>query len=108
MRHRRPRRPHRLQRSPSPRPEILPSPPHRRRARFPPHTRHRVNCYTISNMTRRTLLLTPLALAAASPARLPIKKAVEFNMLPTAIPVLDRFQLARDSGFEEIECPTTP
>jgi hexulose-6-phosphate isomerase len=39
---------------------------------------------------------------------LPIKKAVEFDMLPTSIPVLDRFQLARDSGFEAIECPTTP
>ena len=29
-------------------------------------------------------------------------------MLPTTLPVLDRFQLARDCGFEEIECPTTP
>jgi L-ribulose-5-phosphate 3-epimerase len=59
-------------------------------------------------MTRRTLLLTPLAVAAASPARLPIKKAVEFSMLPNSLPILDRFQIARDAGFEEIECPTTP
>jgi hexulose-6-phosphate isomerase len=29
-------------------------------------------------------------------------------MLPNTLPVLDRFQLARDCGFEEIECPTTP
>lgn len=29
-------------------------------------------------------------------------------MLPTTIGVLERFQLARDAGFEEIECPTTP
>ncbi len=29
-------------------------------------------------------------------------------MLPGALSVPDRFQLARDAGFEEIECPTTP
>src|SRR3954454_57436 len=29
-------------------------------------------------------------------------------MLPNRIPVLDRFQIARDAGFEAIECPTTP
>lgn len=29
-------------------------------------------------------------------------------MLPGRIPVLDRFQMARDAGFEAIECPTTP
>ena len=29
-------------------------------------------------------------------------------MLPRSLAVLDRFQLARDVGFEEIECPTTP
>jgi len=59
-------------------------------------------------MTRRTLLLTPLAVAAASPARLPIRKAVEFSMLPNSLPILDRFQIAHDAGFEAIECPTTP
>jgi hexulose-6-phosphate isomerase len=48
------------------------------------------------------------AAAAASPARLPIRRAVEFSMLPAKIPVLDRFQMARDAGFEAIECPTTP
>ena len=52
-------------------------------------------------------LAAPL-LAAASPARLPIKKAVEFNMLPASLPVLERFQISREAGFEEIECPTTP
>ena len=41
-------------------------------------------------------------------ARLPIKKAVEFDMLPAALPILDRFRLARECGFEQIECPTTP
>ena len=29
-------------------------------------------------------------------------------MLPNSIGVPERFQLARDIGFEEIECPTTP
>jgi hexulose-6-phosphate isomerase len=51
--------------------------------------------------------VAPLA-AAAPPARLPIRKAVEFSMLPDAMSVPDRFQLARDTGFEAIECPTTP
>ena len=61
-------------------------------------------------MTRRTLLAAPFLAApfAASAARLPIKKAVEYSMLPSSLPIADRFQLARDCGFEEIECPTTP
>ena len=29
-------------------------------------------------------------------------------MLPRTIPVLDRFQMAREAGFEAIECPTMP
>ena len=61
--------------------------------------------------SRRNFLATAAAspwLAAAAPARLPIRKAVEFSMLPTAMSVADRFQLARDSGFEAIECPTMP
>jgi hexulose-6-phosphate isomerase len=49
----------------------------------------------------------PLAARAAA-GRLPIRRAVEFSMLPNSIPVADRFQLARDAGFEAIECPTTP
>jgi L-ribulose-5-phosphate 3-epimerase len=61
-------------------------------------------------MTRRALLG---AAALAVPflkaeSRLPIKKAVEFNMLPKSLSVVDAFQLAHDCGFEEIECPTTP
>jgi len=54
-------------------------------------------------MTRRTLLATPVLAFpfAASAARLPIKKAVEYSMLPTSLPIPDRFQLARDCGFEE-------
>jgi hexulose-6-phosphate isomerase len=60
-------------------------------------------------MTRRTLLgaafVAPFLHGAT---RLPIKKAVEFSMLPKALSIGDAFQLAHDCGFEEIECPTTP
>jgi L-ribulose-5-phosphate 3-epimerase len=60
-------------------------------------------------MTRRTLLGGALAVPFLKGAgRLPIKKAVEFNMLPKSLSPLDAFQLAKDAGFEEIECPTTP
>src|SRR5580658_3401100 len=61
-------------------------------------------------MTRRTLL-AGAALAAPflkGESRLPITKAVEFNMLPKSLTVGDAFQLAKDCGFEQIECPTTP
>jgi L-ribulose-5-phosphate 3-epimerase len=59
-------------------------------------------------MTRRQLLAAAPFLAAAAPARLPIRRAVEFSMLPKTASVHDRFQIARDAGFEAIECPTTP
>jgi L-ribulose-5-phosphate 3-epimerase len=63
------------------------------------------------HFTRRQMLAAvpfAAAVAAAPPARLPVRRAVEFSMLPAKIPVLDRFQMARDAGFEAIECPTTP
>lgn len=50
------------------------------------------------------LLRKPLRAAA----RLPVKKALLLSMLPSKLPIRDRFQLARDCGFEEIELPTTP
>jgi L-ribulose-5-phosphate 3-epimerase len=65
-------------------------------------------------MDRRTFLAAGAAaswlrprLATAS-AALPIKKAVEFEMLPASMSIADRFQMARDVGFEQIECPTMP
>ncbi|MBI3208144.1 MAG: sugar phosphate isomerase/epimerase [Candidatus Solibacter usitatus] len=60
-------------------------------------------------MNRRAFVTTA-ALAPLAPAasRLPIKKAVLLSMLPSSLTVADRFQLGRDCGFEEIECPTTP
>ena len=65
-------------------------------------------------MDRRTFLAAGAAAAWLRPqlstasARLPIKKAVEFEMLPASMSIADRFQLARDVGFEQIECPTMP
>jgi L-ribulose-5-phosphate 3-epimerase len=65
-------------------------------------------------MNRRTFLASSAAAALLRPRagsgsdRLPIKKAVEFEMLPKKMSVADRFQLARDTGFEQIECPTMP
>jgi len=58
-------------------------------------------------MTRRTFLATPVAALAAASTRLPIKKAVLLSMLPKSMSMLDRFKLAVDCGFEQIECPTT-
>ncbi len=64
-------------------------------------------------MTRRVFMTTAAALpvlarGATASARLPIRKAVLFEMLPKSLSVADRFKLARDTGFEAIECPTTP
>jgi hexulose-6-phosphate isomerase len=46
-------------------------------------------------------------LRADAGTRLPIGMAVEYNMLPTNLSIVERFQLAKDCGFERIECPTT-
>jgi L-ribulose-5-phosphate 3-epimerase len=62
-------------------------------------------------MNRRVFLGTSLSAAAAlaaNPTRLPIRKAVLFSMLPTSMSVAERFQLAHDAGFEQVECGTTP
>jgi hexulose-6-phosphate isomerase len=64
-------------------------------------------------MDRRRFIQTAAAITVVSTvraeaaARLPIKMAVEYNMLPTKISILEQFQLAKDCGFERIECPTT-
>ena len=65
-------------------------------------------------LTRRDFLQSAAAVAVASSiparaaARLPIAMAVEYNMLPESLSIRERFQLAKDCGFEQIECPTTP
>src|SRR5438309_1159952 len=62
-------------------------------------------------ITRRRLLsyaaAAPFA-SAAAPGRLPIRKAVEFSMLPRDLGIREKFQLAKEAGFDAIECPTTP
>jgi L-ribulose-5-phosphate 3-epimerase len=47
----------------------------------------------------------PLLAAGQS---LPIKKAVLLSMLPKSMSLVDRFKLAKEVGFAQIECPTTP
>jgi L-ribulose-5-phosphate 3-epimerase len=60
-------------------------------------------------MNRRTFLATSAApLAAAAATALPIRKAVLLSMLPKSMSYADRFKLAKDVGFAQIECPTTP
>lgn len=45
---------------------------------------------------------------AAWAASLPIRKGVVFGMLPKSMTIAERFRLARDTGFPEVECYTTP
>jgi len=62
-------------------------------------------------MNRRTFVSISAALPAAALAaqgRLPIKKALCVGMLPSNLSYADRFKLVRDTGFEEVECNTTP
>jgi hexulose-6-phosphate isomerase len=60
-------------------------------------------------MTRRTFVASAAAPAMmAAGARLPIKKGVLIGMTPKQMSYADRFKLARDVGFEVVECNTTP
>src|SRR5260370_42675442 len=45
--------------------------------------------------------------AHAESGRLPIRKAVLVSMLPKGMSYTDRFKLAKDVGFEAVECQTT-
>ena len=60
-------------------------------------------------MDRRTFLTTAAAasLAPAFAARLPIKKAVLHSMLPRDLSHAERFRLAREVGFQQVECHQT-
>jgi L-ribulose-5-phosphate 3-epimerase len=53
-----------------------------------------------------------ISAAAASSAsgaqRLPMKKGLVYGMLPKELSHLEKFRLARDCGFEEVELYTTP
>lgn len=58
-------------------------------------------------MNRRNFLTASAAAVVtgrASVSRLPIKKGVQLEMLPETLSLRERFQLARDIGFDEIEC----
>jgi hexulose-6-phosphate isomerase len=59
-------------------------------------------------MNRRSFLAAAGALAcqARAAAKLPIKKGVLLGMLPKELPYAERLRLAREVGFEELECPT--
>ena len=46
--------------------------------------------------------------ARSAQARLPIKKGVLLGMLPKDLSYEERFRLAKDVGFDEMECPTIP
>ena len=59
-------------------------------------------------MTRRDFVATAALPALAAATRLPIRKAVLFEMLPKPLSVADRFKLAVDTGFQATECPTMP
>ncbi len=58
-------------------------------------------------MNRRQLLAAGAACLASSSAqaeRLPIRKAILHSMLPKRLTHLERFQLAKETGFEQVEC----
>lgn len=59
-------------------------------------------------MIRRHFISTAAAplLGAASFAKLPIRKGVLLGMLPRTLSVKQRFELARECGFESMECGT--
>jgi hexulose-6-phosphate isomerase len=59
-------------------------------------------------INRRTFLASSAAPLLAAGGTLPIRKAVLLSMLPKTMSYYDRFKLARDVGFVQVECPTTP
>jgi len=60
------------------------------------------------SLNRRSFLFSAAAstAVAATGERLPIRRAVEYNMLPKNLGISEKFAVAREAGFEEIECPT--
>ena len=65
-------------------------------------------------MNRRTFVSTTAAsgfgaaysAAQTAGARLPIRKGIILDMLPKTLTIVDRFALAKDCGFQSIECVT--
>src|SRR5690349_516616 len=63
----------------------------------------------VDRMGRRAFLAAAGAAAvsrATAAGPLPIRKAVYIGMLPKELSYADKFKLARDAGFEAIECAT--
>jgi hexulose-6-phosphate isomerase len=62
-------------------------------------------------MNRREFLAVGAAMATTAPLmeaqRLPIRKGILMGMLPGDLTIVERFRLARDAGFEQVECRTT-
>ena len=64
---------------------------------------------TIDAVSTVPLVASPwveLPRASVGPARVAIKKAVLISMLPEKMSYVDRFKLARDTGFEAVEAQT--
>lgn len=61
-----------------------------------------------SIVTSGTVLATRSMAQSAASERLPIAMAVEYSMIPNHLSIMERFQMAKDAGFQRIECPTTP
>jgi hexulose-6-phosphate isomerase len=61
-----------------------------------------------NSINRRSFLATSAAPLLGAAGTLPIHKAVLHSMLPKSMSCLDRFKLAREAGFERVECQTTP
>jgi L-ribulose-5-phosphate 3-epimerase len=58
--------------------------------------------------TAASVSVAAAPLQDASGGRLPIRKGILLGMLPKELSVTEKFQMARDCGFEQMECPTTP
>ena len=60
-------------------------------------------------MNRREFCAASFAPAlAAQAAPLPLKKGLVYSMLPKAASIAEKFRMARECGFPEVECYTTP
>jgi hexulose-6-phosphate isomerase len=60
-------------------------------------------------MTRRTFIQTSTAPAAmAAAAKLPIQKAVLLSMIEAGVSMREKFEIARDAGFDAMEVGNTP
>jgi len=57
-------------------------------------------------MQRRAFLASAAALSLRAASRLPIRKGVLLSMLPRSLSYEERCRLAREVGFEELECGT--